>query len=145
MHAPGMIAAASVWDMPWHPALVHFPIAFLFTSSVLILVRHSTGRAALERHIAPLLAVGTATFPFVVIAGFRDAGWFGMFGELDPGEPLMWHVLAALATIGVVVTHLRARIRGGGQLTPRADIAFATTTAWLLVLTGLLAAEVVYS
>lgn len=131
--------------MPWHPALVHFPIAFLFTASILVLVRHSTGRDALERHIAPLLVVGTATFPFVVLAGFRDAGWFDIFTEFDPGEPLLWHVLAALATIGVVAAHLRTRVRSGARLTPRVDIAYATATAWLLLLTGLLAAEVVYS
>ena len=51
MEAGSLPASGSVWDMPWHPALVHFPIAFLFTASVLVLVRHTTGRATLERYI----------------------------------------------------------------------------------------------
>ncbi|MFZ9628767.1 MAG: DUF2231 domain-containing protein [Ilumatobacteraceae bacterium] len=145
MRSAALTATASFWDMPWHPALVHFPIAFLFTASVLVIARHATGRAALERHIAPLLVVGTATLPFVVLTGVRDAGWFGIFGEFELGEPLLWHVLAALATITSAAGHLVTRVRRRESLTPRTDLAFATSTAWLLLLTGLLAAEVVYA
>jgi uncharacterized membrane protein len=140
-----VVAAASVWDMPWHPALVHFPIAFLFTASVLVLVRHTTDRMALERYVAPLLVVGAATLPFVVLTGLRDAGWFGIVDEFSLDEPLVWHVLAALATIGSAVGHLVIRVRRGDRLAPRLDIAFASSTAWLLLLTGLLAGEMVYS
>lgn len=144
MGGAGQVAAESVWGMPWHPALVHFPVAFLFTAAVLVVVRHTTGRDRLERHIAPLIAVGVATLPFVVVAGIRDAGWLDLFTELDLGEPLVWHVLAALAMCASATAHLTVRIRHGAALAARTDIALALGTAWLLVLTGTLAGEVVF-
>lgn len=139
------VTAASLWEMPIHPALVHFPIAFLFTASVLIVVRHATARGRLESCISPLLVAGTLTLPVVILAGIRDAGWLDLFRDADPSQPLMWHALVAVLTTGSATTHVVLRSRADGRLSRTADLGFAVATAWLLVTTGLLAGEMVYS
>ncbi|MFM7044294.1 MAG: DUF2231 domain-containing protein [Ilumatobacteraceae bacterium] len=139
------VLASSLWDMPIHPALVHFPIAFLFTASVLIAVRHATGRALLERYIAPLLIVGVATLPIVMLAGLRDAGWLDLFRNADAGQPLIWHAIVSTCVAVSATSHAVVRARSDGSPDRLVDLSLAAATAWLLVTTGLLAGEMVYS
>lgn len=139
------VLAASIWDMPIHPALVHFPIAFLFTASVLIVVRHASGRALLERYIAPLLVVGVATLPLVMLAGLRDAGWLDLFRNADAGQPLIWHAFVSTCVAVSATSHVVVRARNDGRPDRRVDLSLAAVTAWLLVTTGLLAGEMVYA
>jgi uncharacterized membrane protein len=137
--------AASFWELPWHPALVHFPIAFLFTAGVAVLLHHLLGRASLDRLAGSLIPLGVATFPLVVLTGLRDAGWGDFFRTLDMSQPLPWHVLAGVVTIVVSTGWWTARRMFADTLTVRADCCFAGATVWLLVLTGLLAGEVVFA
>lgn len=137
--------AASFWDLPWHPAVVHFPIAFLFTAGVAVLLRHLLGREALDRTARTMLPLGVATYPLVVLTGLRDAGWADFFRTLDMSQPLPWHVLAGVITIVVTAGWWVARRLFADTLTVRADCVFAGATVWLLVLTGLLAGEVVFA
>ena len=137
--------AASFLDLPWHPALVHFPIAFLFTAGVAVLLHHLIGRASLDRLAGSLIPLGVATFPVVVLTGLRDAGWGDFFRTLDMSQPLPWHVLAGVVTIVVSTGWWTARRMFADTLTVRADCVFAGATVWLLVLTGLLAGEVVFA
>ena len=139
------VLATSLWDMPIHPALVHFPIAFLFTASVVIVIRHATGRVALERYIAPLLVTGVITLPVVILAGLRDAGWLDLFRDADAGQPLIWHALVSTGAAASAASHVAVRVRGEGKPNRIVDLSLAATTAWLLVATGLLAGEMVYS
>jgi uncharacterized membrane protein len=139
------VLATSLWDMPIHPALVHFPIAFLFTASVLIVVRHATDRVVLERHIAPLLVTGVITLPVVMVAGLRDAGWLDLFRNADAGQPLIWHALVSICTAASAASHLAVRVRSEGNPARILDLSLAATTAWLLMATGLLAGEMVYT
>lgn len=139
------VLSTSLWDMPIHPALVHFPIAFLFTASVLIVVRHATGRLTLERYIAPLLVAGVMTLPVVMLGGLRDAGWLDLFRNADAGQPLIWHALVSTGTAASAASHLAVRARSAGSPARLVDMSMAATTAWLLVTTGLLAGEMVYS
>lgn len=137
--------AASFWDLPWHPAVVHFPIAFLFTAGVATLLRHLLGRESLDRLARTLLPLGVASYPFVVVTGLRDAGWGEFFRTLDLSQPLPWHVLAGTITIVVTTTWWGARRMFADTLTVRADCVLAGATTWLLVVTGLLAGEVVFA
>lgn len=141
---PAVVATGSVWEIPWHPAVVHFPIAFLFTASVLVMVRHARGAAALERYITPLLAVGAATAPVIVLTGVRDAGWLDIVDDLDPSLPFLWHVVAGVMTLAAAISYAWRRLGRGRGVSRRADLAWAAALAWLLIVTGLLGGEVVF-
>lgn len=139
------MAGGSFWELPWHPAVVHFPVAFLFSAGVLTLWRHATGRRSMVGPAAGLLLAGVATFPVVVLTGLRDAGWGELFSTLDFGQPLPWHIVAAIVTMVTATGWLVASRVLADTLTVRAECVLAGSTVWLLVMTGLLAGEVVFA
>ena len=132
--------------LPIHPIFIHFPIALLSLVWVLVALRHWRNTDHLETYIQPALAVGVSILPVVVLTGLRDADWSVLFTDIDWRRPLVWHFITAITTSMVFVAYFfyRRRRLEAGTLTRRADINFATAGFWLLLMTGLIAGEMVY-
>jgi hypothetical protein len=114
---------------------------------VLIYLRHWRHRSDLEPFIAGSLAVGVASLPFTILSGFRDARWGELFTDWAWNDPLAWHVVFALSAsvvFGVHFFHRRMSL-SSGSLSARRDILLASSGFWLLLMAGLLAAEVVHA
>ena len=140
------------FSLPVHPIIVHFPIVMLTIAWALLIVGHGlvpNQRRALD--LAPTFEwIGVATFVPTVLTGFRDAGWFELMDHAELAQPLIWHVLAGLATIAVFTAHALWRRKVGiakrqpTKSESALDLGLPTFGFWLLVMTGLLAGEVVF-
>lgn len=135
------------FDLPFHPAVVHFPIALLTIAWVLIYVRHWRARADLEPFIGASLGVGVASLPVTVLTGLRDARWMELLVDWEWDDPLTWHVLFALGATVVFSAHFvyRRSSRSSGALSARRDVVLASSGFWLLLMAGFIAAEVVHA
>lgn len=137
---------SSFFDLPIHPIVVHFPIATLTLAWVSIIAVHA-GWGDTERwsgFVRPLEWFGVVAFVPTVVTGFRDAGWFALFDAASFSQPLIWHVLLGLTTVVLFTTHLLWR--GDRAVAGRAvwlDVGLSSAGFWALVMTGLLAGEVV--
>lgn len=135
------------FDLPVHPVFVHFPIALLTLTWLLLIAGHA-GWGDSERWLAlaPMAEwIGVIAFAPTVLTGFRDAGWFELFDDVAFSQPLIWHVLLGLATVGVYTSHAvwrRGRTIEGASV--GIDLGLASAGFWLLAMTGLVAGEVVY-
>lgn len=67
-----------------HPALVHFPIAFLLLEAGLLAAYARRKRPELERMSLALLGISVASLPLVILSGVRDSGL-----ELGEGSALL--------------------------------------------------------
>jgi uncharacterized membrane protein len=135
------------FDLPVHPIVVHFPIALLTLTWVMIIAGHA-GWGNSERWLAtaPTLEwIGVIAFAPTVLTGFRDAGWFELFDDIAFAQPLIWHVMFAVATVMAYTGHAiwrHGRVIQGVAV--RIDLGLASIGFWLLTMTGLMAGEVVY-
>lgn len=134
-------------DLPVHPALVHFPIAMLVAAWVCILARHGLRSAVWDDRARLFELVGVATLPPAIVAGVIDLR--GVDALLDPrwSLPLIWHVLAALASSVLFAGHWFWRRRRDVTVGEAAvvDVVVSTAALWLLVLAGAIAGEMVYA
>lgn len=133
--------------LPVHPIFVHFPIALLTIAAVLVYLRHGRGREDLETFIMPSLTTGVAIMPFVFLAGLRDAGWLDLWRDRAWDQPLLWHAISGTLTIILFVTYFAIRRTWVQQnyVRPKPDLYFSTAGLWLLLMTGLIAGEMVYA
>lgn len=125
---------------------MHFPVALLTIASFLVSYRHWRGRDDLETFIGPSLALSVATFPLVFLAGLRDAGWSELWTELVWSAPLIWHAIVGTLTIVTYTIYFVVRQRwvATGNVPVNADVGFAISGFWLLLMTGLIAGEMVF-
>lgn len=133
-------------DLPVHPALVHFPIAMLVAAWVCILARHGLRSAVWDDRAQLFEVVGVATLPPVILAGVVDLRGIGPLLEARWSQPLIWHVLAALASSTLFAVHWFWRRRRDVTIGAAAavDVGLSTAALWLLVLAGAIAGEMVY-
>lgn len=138
--------SAEFLTLPIHPVFVHFPIALLTIGWALVVWRHWRDRPHLDAFIMPALGVGVAFLPIVVVSGLRDADWVEFLLEPAWDDPLIWHVLAAIAAAVVFTVHFLRRRRwiDDGEIPARTDVNLVTGGMWLLLMTGLIAGEMVY-
>lgn len=135
-------------DLPIHPAVVHFPIAMLGSAWVCVLLWHGTGLSRWAERARLFETVGVLSLPATIAAGFIDLRGVGPLTEARWDQPLIWHVIAALCGSALFGIHAlvvrRAPLASGG---PPAvvDVGLSTVGLWLIVLAGLLAAEMVYA
>ena len=134
------------FDLPVHPMLVHFPLAFLILAWVCLILQHGYHAEPWDERARLLEWLGVATFPFTVLAGVIDLR--GVHEIVSPrwDLPLIWHVLAALTGVVLFTGHAFWR-RGRDVMTGRAaviDVTVATAALWSIVLAGAIAGEMVY-
>jgi uncharacterized membrane protein len=132
--------------LPLHPALVHFPIALLSLSWAFGLASQATDVARWGELATTFEWIGLAFVPFTMAAGFLDAGGPDFLLEPQWGEPLIWHFLCSTGAAGLFAIHAVWRRRQGptARPDPRLDIGLTTAGFWLLVMTGLIAGEMVF-
>lgn len=128
-----------------HPVFVHFPIAMLTVTWGLVVVHYWSGSVAVDRLVAPFEWIGVAFLPVVILTGFRDAEWLDFILEVEWDQPLIWHFIVSLTASVVFAAHVfwrrKYRTDGGGRWM---DLGLTTVGFWLLVVTGLIAGEMVY-
>lgn len=134
------------FDLPIHPAVVHFPIAMLTAAWLCVLFRHASNDAVWEERSRLFEAIGVLTLPITIAAGFVDLRGLGPLTETRWDQPLIWHVLTASAGSVVFTTHYLTTRRAtpSSSIPAVADVGLSTLALWLIVFSGLLAAEMVY-
>jgi uncharacterized membrane protein len=113
--------------MPWHPMVIHFPIALLTAAVVVDVVALLRARTNWHRQAYVLLVVGTLGAAAAVVSGNADATLFrqgGMAADIQDHEDLgtVTFLLFLLVVLG----------RLPGILRP----AVAAKRMWLWVLIG---------
>jgi uncharacterized membrane protein len=132
--------------LPLHPALVHFPIALLSLSWAFGLAWQATATARWGELAVAFEWLGLAFVPFTMVAGFLDAGGIDFLLEPRWDEPLIWHFLCSTGAAVLFAAHAAWRRRLGPitRPDPRLDLGLPTAGFWLLVMTGLIAGEMVF-
>jgi uncharacterized membrane protein len=131
--------------IPLHPAFVHFPLAMLSVTWGLVVAHHWSGSETLERLVAPFEWIGVSFLPIVILSGLRDAEWFEFLIEVEWDQPLVWHFAISMTASVVFTIHAVWRRNRGVETAGRwIDLGLTTTGLWLLILTGLIAGEMVY-
>lgn len=137
-----------VLALPIHPAFVHFPVAFFSATWGLTVLGHATGAVRWLGLAGTLEWMGLAFVPITIIAGIRDAEGLGFLVEPDFSQPLIWHFLLSIAASAAFAWHALWRRRrptsGSGPTGAGRDLVFTTVGFWLLVMTGLVAGEMVF-
>lgn len=127
------------WE--WHPATVHFPIAFLLGAVVLDLYAWWRGRADLARAATWLMAAGVAIGAVAVATG--AVAFFTVPAHTEAAHGLMyWHLgLMAAAVVGFAAV-LDVRVRAGR---PGTAVRLAgLVTAGLVIIGAYLGGTIVY-
>lgn len=136
------------FDLPVHPAIVHFPVAMLSAAWVCLLLRHGTTAPRWADRARLFETIGVIALPFTITAGFIDLRGLQPLTEMRWDQPLIWHVIAALTGSALFAAHAFATRRTGAATTgpPIAvDLGLSTAGLWLIVLAGMLAGEMVYA
>lgn len=134
------------FDLPVHPMLVHFPLAFLILAWVCLILQHGYRAEPWGERARLLEWLGIATFPFTIVAGVIDLRGVDQLTSPQWDRPLIWHVTAAVTGAALFTGHAfwrrhRDVMSGGAAVL---DVALATTALWSIVLAGAIAGELVY-
>lgn len=134
------------FDLPVHPAVVHFPIAMLTAAWICVLLRHSTGSGLWRERARLFETIGVLTLPITIAAGFIDLRGLGTLTETRWDQPLIWHVTTAFAGSALFAVHAftSRRVELAGHAEAALDVGLSTVALWLIVLAGLLSGEMVY-
>ena len=132
--------------LPIHPAFVHFPVAMLTTAWAITLIGHLTGSTRGAQFAVGAEALGVAFLPIVLVTGFRDANGLSLLADIQWDRPLIWHAIIALVAAVLFTAHAAWRYRTGERRTarPGLDVGLSTAGFGALLLTGLIAGEMVY-
>lgn len=132
--------------LPIHPAFVHFPVAMLSTAWVFVLLGHATGADRWYRLATNIEWIGVLFIPLVILTGIRDAEGLEFLFQPDWSQPLIWHFLVSLGAAAAFTGHAiwRHRTRTSGAPDMIIDLGLVTAGFWMLVMTGLLAGEMVF-
>jgi len=135
-------------DLPVHPAFVHIPLAMLGAAWVCVLGQHLAPERQWGGRVRLFETIGVAFLVPSIVAGFVDTRGWEFLAERRWDMPLIWHFLVALAASAVFAGHWawrREPLRAAGGTGAAVDVGLSTLGMWLLVLAGLIAAEMVYA
>lgn len=139
-------------DLPVHPVVVHFPIAMLVLAWGCTALRYLSSDVAWSARARSLEMVGVVFLPVTVVAGFIDTRGIDFLRDRRWDQPLIWHMITASVTtivflVHFFVVHLVWNRRASADVTLRSaavDLSLITAGVWGLVLSGAIAAEMVY-
>ncbi|MBI4430855.1 MAG: hypothetical protein HY587_03985 [Candidatus Omnitrophica bacterium] len=114
-------------SMPIHPYLVHFPVAFLFLEVFLNLLWRWKGEERYEAFSYLVLKIALVSMPFVMLAGYMDAGGIS--------ERVRGHFILAVCLIALTIVRFYLRHAQKIELWQGSMKRFA---ALLLVLSAML-------
>ena len=145
--AAGLLAILNPLSLPVHPLIVHFPIAALTAVWVGLVARYALGKTSWEPHLMFLELVGVATLPFTIGLGFVDTRGAEFLLERNWDQPLIWHFIVAMSAAAVFSGHFmwRRRQAANRSVAVAWDLGLASAGMWLLLMTGLIAGEMVYA
>ena len=140
-------AILNPFSLPVHPVVVHFPIAMLSAAWIGLIGRYAMDKPQWEGRVMFLETVGVLFLPVTVVMGFVDTRGFEFLLERQWDQPLIWHFITATAAVAVFTGHLlwRRGHAGNRKRTQGLDIVLSTAGMWLLLMTGLIAGEMVYA
>lgn len=125
---------------PWHPSLVHFPVAFFLLEAFLIVLWSRKRDPAYERFAWLVFRLAMGLLPVVMAAGWIDAG------GLNPR--VVRHFSAAVSLLVWNGFRLLWRLRSGPAMwaSPHRRWAYALLagSVVLTALTGHLGGDIVY-
>lgn len=131
----------NIWEI--HPAFVHFPLAFLFSSTVLEFVARRTGKEGLSRVAVGLLAAGVISAPIAALGGLVAFFTVPVPSDEAHARMIVHGVLAALATVAYGLTLALRWKRRAGPASPGA-LALSVLGSLLLGATGAVGGYLVY-
>lgn len=144
--APPALAAQDVWPLPIHPAIVHFPVAMLSTAWALTVLGHVTGWSRGQALAGTVEWIGVAFLPLTILTGFRDADWLGFLADPQWDQPLIWHFMASTVAAVLFSAHAiwRHRVGTARASRPWVDLGLSSAGFWFVLVTGLIAGEMVF-
>lgn len=135
------------FELPVHPAVVHFPVAMLVVATVCIVLRYLLVDAAWAERARTFERIGVALLPLTVLAGFVDTRGIDFLRDPRWDQPLIWHFVAASVTTVVFFAHFLWSPRIETVPDPRTatiELGLVLGGTWGLLLTGAIAGEMVY-
>ena len=126
---------------PIHPALVPYPLAFLFGTLVTDLVFWFTRDGFWAQMSFYLLAAGIATALLAALAGFTD--FLGDRRIRALGHAWQ-HMIGNLAAVGVAVVNLILRLADPADAVMPTGLILSAAVALILSFTGWLGGELVF-
>jgi hypothetical protein len=110
-------------------------------------LRYLSGRTGWRERARTFERVGVAVLPVTLVAGFIDTRGIEFLRDRRWDQPLIWHMIIASATTVIFVVHFVWSRRLGAEVTMRTaavDLSLMTLGLWGLLLSGAIAAEMVY-
>ncbi len=143
---PAQTPQGDFWSLPIHPIFVHFPIAMLTIAWLLIVLGHLTGIGRWTGLARSIEWIGIAFLPLTLLSGLRDAAGLDLATDLRWDQPLLWHILFGSAAAVAFVAHAVWRYHADhrGRASVRLDVSLSSIGFWLLMMSGLVAGEMVY-
>ncbi len=131
----------NIWEI--HPAFVHFPIAFLFSSTVLEFVARRRRKEGLSRVAVGLLAAGVISAPIAALGGLVAFFTVPIPSDDAHVRMIVHGVLAVLATAVYALT-LALRWKNRGEQASAGALSLSVLGALLLAATGAVGGYLVY-
>jgi len=131
----------NIWEI--HPALVHFPLTLLLSSTVLELFALRRKRESIARCAVGMLVAGLAFVPVVASAGI--IAYFTVPAHTDEANlRMIFHAFFAVAAALLYGVVLLLRWRRRMALARPGAAVLSVTAALLLTVTGALGGYLVY-
>jgi uncharacterized membrane protein len=131
----------NLWEL--HPALVHFPIAFLLASTALDVVAVHRRQVDLAKAALGLLVAGELSA--IVAAGAGALAYFTVPTHSEQAHVRMLiHPLLAVGSVVVYALHARSRLKHKGEIASRSSMGLSLFAAALMVTAGALGGYLVY-
>lgn len=140
---------SSPFDLPVHPAIVHFPIALLTLTWACLVVRYATGDARWAGRARIFEVPGVIALLPTIVAGFVDTRGIGFIANPRLDGPLFWHFVAGIGAAVAFTGHLlwrrRKREADFAGVLAVGDLSLASVGMVALLAAGLIGSEMVHS
>lgn len=130
--------------LPIHPPFVHFPMALFAVAWGLLVFGYVSGNLIWNERARLFELFGVASLPLVFATALIDTRGIEFVIKPRWDAPLIWHALSALVGAGLFVLHFFLSRDKTKNLSLAWDLGLPTLGLWVLLATGLIAAEMIY-